>query len=96
MDGTMRYDFGAIDGLAGDISSRISATENILSDLSNQVNNVTQIWEGSANEGFRVTKGKFEQAYGDLVQVLNQIKIAVTQTNEDAQATESKNASRWG
>jgi early secretory antigenic target protein ESAT-6 len=96
MDGTMRYDFGAIEGLQGDIGARVTAIETRIADLKAQIDNVTQIWEGSANEGFRATKAAWEQAATDMNQVLKQIQIAVMQTNTDAQATERQNASRWG
>lgn len=96
MDGTMKYGFGAIDALQGDIGQRVTAVETRLGDLKSQIESVTAIWEGAANEGFRATKAAWEQAANDLNQVLKQIQIAVQQTNADAQATEMKNKGRWG
>lgn len=95
MDGTMKYTFGAIDALAGDIGARVSAIETRLGDLKSKIDNVTAIWEGSANEGFRNTKQQWENAATDMNQVLQKIKIAVDQTNADAQQTENINRGRW-
>jgi early secretory antigenic target protein ESAT-6 len=95
MDGTMRYTFGAIDALAGDIGARVAAVETRLGDLQSKINNLTAIWEGAANEGFRQTKQQWETAAADLNQVLKKIQIAVNQTNADAQQTENINKGRW-
>jgi ESAT-6 family protein len=95
MDGPMRYTFGAIDALAGDIATRVNAVETRLGDLQSKINNLTAIWEGAANEGFRQTKQQWETAAADLNQVLAKIRIAVEQTNADARATEDVNKGRW-
>jgi len=96
MDGnTMKYEFHAIEGMAGDIGKQVNRIEGILGDLSNQINNLTSLWDGSANEGFQQVKGKWFTSAEDLNQVLKQIQIAVSTTNTDAQNTEKKNASRW-
>lgn len=95
MDGTMRYTFGAIDALAGDISTRVSAVETRLGDLQSKINSLVEIWEGGSSEGFRATKQQWEAAAADLNQVLKKIQIAVNQTNTDAQHTEKLNEGRW-
>jgi early secretory antigenic target protein ESAT-6 len=96
MDGDqVKYSFAAIDGLAGDISTRVKNIEGVLSDLGAQINKLQSIWVGSANEGFVKTKTDWFNASEDLTRVLNNIQIAVTQTNQDAQHTESQNTARW-
>jgi WXG100 family type VII secretion target len=95
MDGSIKYGFGAIDALASGIGTQVSTIEGILGDLRNQINQLQNSWEGSANTGFVATKDKWNQAADDLNQCLHQIEIAVQQTNEDARSTESKNAARW-
>jgi WXG100 family type VII secretion target len=95
MDGLMRYDFGALDALADTVDGRVRAIETRLSDLQSKINNVTQIWEGAANEGFRATKTSWESAATDLNAARAKIAIAVKQTNADAQQTERTNQGRW-
>lgn len=96
MDGTMRYTFGSIDALAGDINARVNAVETRIADMAQQINRLTEIWQGAADEGFQATKQAWVTAGEDLNRVLKNIQIAVTQTNQDAQSTENLNASRWG
>jgi WXG100 family type VII secretion target len=98
MDGSgqMKYEFGAIEALAGQIGTQVSSIEQILGDLGNQINQLQNTWQGAANTGFVQTKTNWFQASDDLNQVLKQIQIAVQQTVQDAQSTESKNAARWG
>lgn len=93
--GQMKYSFGAIDGLAADIGTRVKTIEGLLGDLGNQINQLQQTWDGAANAGFVQTKNTWFTASDDLNRVLQQIQIAVSQTNTDAQSTESKNAGRW-
>jgi WXG100 family type VII secretion target len=95
MDGTVQYGFGAIDGLASDIGTRVQSVEGLLSDLGGQIDKLQSTWDGAANTGFLQTKSKWFSASEDLTRVLKNIQIAVSQTNTDAQHTEKKNASRW-
>jgi early secretory antigenic target protein ESAT-6 len=94
--GQMKYTFGAIEGLASSIGTQVAAIEGILGDLGGQINQLQNTWEGSANAGFVQTKNNWFSASEDINRVLKQIQIAVQQTVQDAQHTESKNASRWG
>jgi 6 kDa early secretory antigenic target len=93
--GIMKYSFGAIEGLAADINNRVGAVESRIADMDTKINQLTDMWEGSANVGFVQTKTAWKNAATDLNRVLKQIQIAVTQTNSDAQQTESLNARRW-
>src|SRR6266496_2270155 len=96
MDGSqMKYQFGAIEGLASGIGGKVSSIEGILGDLGGQINQLQSTWQGSANEGFVQTKTQWFQASDDLTRVLKQIQIAVQQTVQDAQHTEQTNAARW-
>jgi WXG100 family type VII secretion target len=92
----MKYSFGAIEGLAQDINNRVAAVESRIADLNSKINNVTQIWEGSANSGFQATKKAWTDAATDMNATLKKIQIAVSQTNMDAQQTERMNTQRWG
>jgi len=95
MDGTVQYGFGAIDGLASDIGTRVSSIEGLLSDLGGQIDKLQSTWNGAANTGFVQTKNNWFTASDDLNRVLKNIQIAVSQTNSDARSTENKNAARW-
>ena len=51
MDGSgqMKYQFGAIEGLASGIGGKVSAIEGVLGDLGGQINNLQSTWQGAAN-----------------------------------------------
>jgi 6 kDa early secretory antigenic target len=95
MDGSMRYDFGAIEGLAGDVNSRVAAVESRLGDLKQKIANLTAMYEGSAAGGFQATRNAWDNAATDLNAVLKRIQIADTHTNDSAQQTERANTNRW-
>ncbi len=95
MDGEMRYNFSSLDGLAGSIDGRVSAINGIVEDLRSQITNLTATYEGQANEGFQMTRNKWNTAANDLNAVLARIATAVKTTRDDSHATEMKNAGRW-
>lgn len=96
MSDTMKVDFNAISGLATGIDGQVKSIENQLSDLKQQITNLTAIWEGSANTGFQQVKTNWFNSADDLNSVLNRIATAVHTANDQYQQTESKNASQWG
>lgn len=96
MNGEMRYNFGSLDTLAGDIDTRVQTINGLVEDLRSQINSLTATYEGQANDGFQRTRNEWNTAAADLNGVLARIATAVKTTREDAYATEMKNASRWG
>lgn len=92
----IKVSFDAIGGLASGIDSQVKNIENQLSDLKQQITNLTSIWEGSANTGFQQVKNNWFNSADDLNSVLNRIATAVHTANDQYQQTESKNASQWG
>jgi WXG100 family type VII secretion target len=94
--GMIAYRFGEIEALAGQIGLRIQNFEALVEEMNKQVDGVTAAFDGSSTDAFRATKAKFTAAHNDMVQVLAQIKIAVSHSNDDARATEMKNAGRFG
>ena len=97
MDGDqmMRYNFASLDTLAGDIDTRVNAINTTVEDLRKKIDNLTQLYQGSASDGFNATRAKWNGAANDLNAVLARISVAVKKTREDAHATEAKNTSRW-
>jgi ESAT-6 family protein len=96
MEGTMKYGFGAMDALAGDISSGSARINGLLEDLRSQINSVGSSWEGEAQGAFMQLKNNWESAANDLNAVMARIGTAVQTTVQDAQATEKSNAGRFG
>lgn len=94
-DGFMRYNWAAMDELAGSIDTRVSTIQTLVEDLRTKVDNLANMYEGSASDGFRQTKSQWETAAADLNAVLARISTAVKTTAADAHATETRNAGRW-
>ncbi|MQA09621.1 MAG: WXG100 family type VII secretion target [Pseudonocardiaceae bacterium] len=92
----VKVDFGALEGLSGDIDSRNKAVQNHLETLGNQIKKLEGIWEGSANEGFQAQKTQWFTSADDLNQVLAKIAVAVKTANENYGTTEGANAKRFG
>jgi WXG100 family type VII secretion target len=94
MDG-MKYNFGGIDVLVGDIKANVNAVETRLGDLQSKVERLSEVWIGAADEGFQKTKGQWLAAAHDLNSTLKRIELAVADTNLSAQEVEKLNAARW-
>lgn len=88
-------DFGAISGAAGDIDSQAKQIDQQLDDLHRQIQQLEEIWQGSAGEGFQNTKRQWMNSAKDLQQTLASIGSAVNLAHENYMQTEAKNAGRW-
>lgn len=97
MDGAMemKYNFASLDGLAGTIDKRVGDINGLVEDLRSQITNLTSTYAGQANDGFQMTRNKWNQAATDLNGVLARVATAVKTTRDEAHATEMKNAGRW-
>ncbi|HEX7657929.1 MAG TPA: WXG100 family type VII secretion target [Pseudonocardiaceae bacterium] len=54
--GELRVDFAALSELASSVSQRIDDVEELLSEVNGQVNQLTELWEGSAGDGLTTTQ----------------------------------------
>jgi WXG100 family type VII secretion target len=95
-DGSIAVDFGAVSAAAGDISSIASQVDGKIGDLTGQISNLEQVWEGGAGEGFQHTKQAWLTAAKDLQQTLAKIGTAVHAAHENYTQAENTNKNRWG
>jgi ESAT-6 family protein len=95
MSGTMRYDFGAIDGARADISATSGNINGKLGDLKSYLAPLVSEWEGSASEAYQAQQAKWDSAANELNQVLEAIGRAVGAGNDDMNATNNSAASSW-
>jgi len=97
MDGSaMKYGFGAIESLASDIQQQSTAIGGTLEDLRSRINSLAGSWQGDAQASFTQLKNNWDSAANDINAVMARISTAVQTTAQDARATESKNAGRFG
>ena len=95
MDGTMRYDFGAIDGARADIAGTSGNINGKLADLKSFIAPLVAEWDGKASAAYQAQQAKWDSAAADLNQVLEAIGRAVGAGNDEMNETNNRAASSW-
>lgn len=93
--GTMRYDFGAIDGARADIAATSAEINGKLADLKGYIAPLVADWDGTASEAYQAQQAKWDSAANDLNRVLEAIGRAVGAGNDDMNATNNRAAASW-
>lgn len=94
-DSNIKVTFGSLEALSGDIGRRVTSIETHLSDLSRQIQNLEELWQGSASAGFQSTKQQWNNSADHLRQVLAKIQTAVIQSTDGYRDAEDRNTKRW-
>ncbi len=91
----MKYEFGRMMQLAGDIQSTSGKLTAGHDQLSRYVQGLVAQWEGSARQEYHQVQAQWDTAHNDLIATLAQISQVVAQGTADMQATEARNAASW-
>lgn len=94
-DSNIKVTFGSLEALSGDIGRRVTNIEGHLSDLSNKIKNLEELWQGGASSGFQSTKQQWNNSADHLRQVLAKIQTAVIQSTDGYRDAEDRNTKRW-
>jgi 6 kDa early secretory antigenic target len=95
MGDNIKVDFGALNGLAGDIDGRVAAVEGQLETLRGQIARLDSTYEGSASDGYQQAKNTWNTAADDLTRTLAAIATAVHTARDNYEQGERSNAGRW-
>jgi len=92
----LRYDFGQLVALAGDIRSNVGKFEETHTELTGYVQNLKNSWESpNARQAYDQAQLKWDTAHRDLLQVLNTIAKVVEDGAVSMKQTDDKNAMTW-
>lgn len=94
--GMMKVGFGQLEAGAADIQSAAARIDARLNELEGQLNALRGDWTGQASEAYQVAKKQWDTAMADMRQLLAGLGQAVSQSNQDYQATERGNAGMFG
>lgn len=92
---SMKYNFGEMLALAGDIRSNSGKLVGTHDELKGYVNGLVGQWESEARESYQAVQKQWDDAHNELIQVLNTIAKVVEDGTNDMNTTEGKNASSW-
>lgn len=87
----MRYVFGAIDQVTGQINAKQATLNSKLDELRHVISPLVADWEGAASESYQDKQRQWDSAALELNHVLESVGRAVGQGNADMQAREAAN-----
>jgi ESAT-6 family protein len=83
--------FGALQQASADINTAINKMRSDLDDCEQAAQPLIQSWTGAAQEAYHIRQTKWRQAAGDLAQMLQEIKAAVEDSQQNFQQAEDRN-----
>src|SRR5262245_48993158 len=95
LDGQIKVNFGGLDAGAEAIKGSAAKIASSLEDLKSDLAPLKTEWTGQAAETYAGHQAKWDQAAGDLQQVLASIATALHVANEDYRDGELQNTNRW-
>jgi early secretory antigenic target protein ESAT-6 len=95
LDGNIKVNFEGLNQGSADIKKSAQLIEGELTDLKKKIGKLVNSWTGQAAEDYQQHQAKWDQAAGDLQQVLAAIGTAVAQAGQDYFDGERNNANRW-
>lgn len=93
---TIKYEFGAIQTAASDISSTSGRINNLLDDLKSLIQPMVSTWEGDSAVAYAQAQDKWDRAAAELNTVLATISQTVGQSNDRMSDVNRRAAASWG
>lgn len=96
MTDTIRYQFGAIAGGAADIRSTSGQIQSLLGELKSRIAPMTATWEGESAVAYEDAQREWDEAAGELNQILDTIARTVEEGNDRMSDLNRRAAASWG
>jgi early secretory antigenic target protein ESAT-6 len=94
-DGMLLVNFGALQQASADIQKALSSLQSQLSQLEADARPLVATWNGAAQSAYQARQSKWTAASDDLSNILRNIKVAVDESAQDYQHTESQAQKRF-
>jgi len=93
--GELKVNFGALEAAAQDIQGSARQIQARLDQLDRELQPLRADWTGAAAESYQVAKAEWTRAITDMQALLQQLGVAVSQSNAEYQSAEKVNQGRW-
>ncbi len=87
--------FGELENARSSIQTTWTNISREMEDLKRFLQPMVGTWTGEASTAYQAHQAQWDRSANDLNQVLNQIGVALGTSNENYQAGEAANKSRW-
>jgi WXG100 family type VII secretion target len=91
----LKVNFGALEAAAQDIQGSARQIQGRLDQLDRELQPLKADWTGAASEAYQVAKAEWTRAITDMQALLQQLGVAVSQSNAEYQSAERANQGRW-
>jgi 6 kDa early secretory antigenic target len=95
-DGRLLVQFGALQNASGHISKAVSTLHSKLADLESAAGPLVSAWDGSAKEAYAQRQATWRSAAQDITEILQRIKSALDESEQQYAATERSNTNLFG
>jgi WXG100 family type VII secretion target len=87
--------FSELESARSSIQTTWANISRDLEELKRYLQPMVETWTGDAASAYQAHQAQWDRSAADLNQVLNQIGIALSASNENYQAGEAANRARW-
>jgi 6 kDa early secretory antigenic target len=91
----IRVNHGALEQAAADLKAYAGKIDGRLNDLEGQLKPLQSDWTGAAKESYHVAKGQWDKAIAEMIQLLNDVSIAVGESNTEYKSADARGAGRF-
>lgn len=92
----IRVDHGALDQASNDLGMAAQRIAGRLDQLETDLRPLRSQWSGAAQESYRVAQIAWDQAMGEMVELLRQISADVATSNRAYRRADQRGAARFG
>ena len=94
-DQNIKVTFSSLEALSADIGRRVGSIESHIADLGRQIQDLENLWQGGASDGFQAKKKQWNDSADHLKVVLSKIQTAVKTSTDGYRDSEDRNMRRW-
>jgi early secretory antigenic target protein ESAT-6 len=87
--GAQKWDFGAIEGGAGELSGAVSRVEGLLQEGAASLAALQSVWGGSGSEAYLAVQTRWDNASTELNLALKQLGLTISEAGATMAQTEA-------
>jgi len=91
----IRVDHGALDQASTDLRAAATKIDSRLNQLEDELKPLRSDWTGHAQQAYHAAKATWDQAIQEMIVLLNDVSTAVSTSNTEYKAADSRGAGRF-
>ncbi|KUH85689.1 MULTISPECIES: WXG100 family type VII secretion target [unclassified Mycobacterium] len=96
MSGPMRYNFGGIEGDAGELAGAVAQVQGLLAEGKGSLTALQSVWGGSGSDAYQQLQMRWDASSEELNDALKNLGLAVSEAGHTMAHADSTIAGRFG